>query len=91
MARSKTPSAEAYRQFNEQNGQWISYTWEETHQRVMGCVQALSLLNLERGARIAILLPNGLQAVCIDQAALQMACRFLCMRWIILKVCLHHR
>jgi len=71
---AKTPSAEAYRQFNEQNGQWISYTWEETHQRVMGCVRALSLLNLERGARIAILLPNGLQAVCIDQAALQMAC-----------------
>lgn len=71
---TKTPSAEAYRQFNEKNGQWISYTWQETHQRVMDCVRALSQLHLERGARIAILLPNGLQAVCVDQAALQMAC-----------------
>jgi long-chain acyl-CoA synthetase len=36
--------------------------------------QALERLQLPRGARIAILLPNGLDAVCADQAALALAC-----------------
>ena len=31
-------------------------------------------MGLPRGARIAILLPNGLDAICIDQAALALAC-----------------
>lgn len=35
---------------------------------------ALARLQLPQGARVAILLPNGLDAVCIDQAALALAC-----------------
>ena len=31
-------------------------------------------MDLPRGARIAILLPNGLDAICMDQAALALAC-----------------
>ena len=36
--------------------------------------QAPSTWQLERGARVAILLPNGMEAVCIDQACLSLAC-----------------
>ena len=71
---AQTPSAEAYRQFDASSGQWISYSWQETLHRVTRFAKALSGMKLERGARIAILLPNGLDAVCIDQATLAMAC-----------------
>ncbi|MBC3885561.1 AMP-dependent synthetase/ligase [Undibacterium griseum] len=71
---AQTPDAEAYRQFDESSGQWISYSWQETDRQVGRFVQALSVLQPAHGARIAILLPNGLHAVCMDQAALRMAC-----------------
>lgn len=71
---AQTPSAEAYRQFDAVSGEWISYSWQETWYRVTSFIRALSAMKLERGARIAILLPNGLHAVCIDQATLAMAC-----------------
>ena len=71
---AQTPTAEAYRQFDDASGQWISYSWQETYELINGFIQALSVANLDRGSRIAILLPNGLHAVCIDQASLALAC-----------------
>ncbi|MDO8652229.1 MAG: long-chain fatty acid--CoA ligase [Undibacterium sp.] len=70
---AQTPTAEAYRQFDDASGQWISYSWQETYELINGFIQALSIVNLDRGSRIAILLPNGLHAVCIDQASLALA------------------
>ncbi|MFZ6770118.1 AMP-dependent synthetase/ligase [Undibacterium sp. Di26W] len=72
---AQTPDAEAYRQFDDVAGQWISYSWQQTQERVAGFVKALSPLALEHGSRIAILLPNGLHAVCMDQAT--QACGFV--------------
>ena len=69
-----TPRAEAYRQFNPESSSWISTSWAEVGARVARWTEALARLDLPRGARIAILLPNGLDAVCIDQAALALAC-----------------
>jgi long-chain acyl-CoA synthetase len=69
-----TPAAEAYRQFNAQRNTWESLSWAEFAERVARWTNALNRLQLPRGARIAILLPNGLDAVCIDQAALALAC-----------------
>lgn len=69
-----TPAAEAYRQFDDQRQQWISYSWLATQQRSVAFVKAISVLRPERGARMAILLPNGVDAVCMDQATLQLAC-----------------
>jgi long-chain acyl-CoA synthetase len=69
-----TPDGEAYRQFDELTGQWISTTWQEINQLVSVFIRALAQLNLERGARVAILLPNGIHAVCMDQATLALAC-----------------
>jgi len=71
---SKTPDLEAYRQFDPATNQWISYTWQTIESRVQQFVQALSSHKLARGARVAILLPNGIDAVCIDQASLRLAC-----------------
>ena len=69
-----TPLAEAYRQFDVRAGTWASTNWAEAGERVARWTDALARLGLPRGARIAILLPNGIDAVCIDQAALALAC-----------------
>ncbi|PRC91561.1 AMP-dependent synthetase/ligase [Solimicrobium silvestre] len=69
----QTPTAEAYREFDNSSGQWISSSWQETNQHIAGFINALSTLAMARGSRIAILLPNGLHAVCIDQATLALA------------------
>ena len=69
-----TPRTEAYRQFNPQTNAWVSSSWAEAGARVAHWTEALTRLGLPRGARIAILLPNGLDAICIDQAALALAC-----------------
>ncbi|MBC3863157.1 long-chain fatty acid--CoA ligase [Undibacterium jejuense] len=71
---AQTPDVEAYRQFDEGSQQWMSYSWQQTHKKVQQFAQALAMLQPERGARVAILLPNGLHAVCMDQAAMQLAC-----------------
>ncbi|MET3134193.1 long-chain acyl-CoA synthetase [Oxalobacteraceae bacterium GrIS 1.11] len=67
---SQTPDGEAYRQFDAGRAAWISYTWAETAARVAACSAALAGLQLEPGARVAILLPNSVDAVCVDQASL---------------------
>src|SRR5664280_447956 len=69
-----TPLAEAYRQFDVHAGTWASISWAEAGVRVAGWTDALARLDLPHGSRIAILLPNGIDAVCIDQAALALAC-----------------
>ncbi|MFM0080626.1 AMP-dependent synthetase/ligase [Paraburkholderia sediminicola] len=71
---ARTPQAEAYRQYDEAAAQWASFTWHDASERVARLVTSLSRLALPRSARIAILLPNGLHAVCLDQATLALAC-----------------
>jgi len=71
---AQTPGSEAYRQFDETDGKWISTSWQEAGARVAGFVSALSQLRLEHGSRVAILLPNGVNAVCIDQAVMAIGC-----------------
>jgi long-chain acyl-CoA synthetase len=71
---AQSPNAEAYREFDVASGNWLGTSWQQISERVSVYIRALSKLNLERGARVAILLPNGTSAVCIDQATLAMAC-----------------
>jgi long-chain acyl-CoA synthetase len=56
------------------SSRWISISWRSAGERVARFGLALERLALPRGARIAIMLPNGFDAVCIDQAALARAC-----------------
>jgi len=65
-----SPDREAYRQYDEANARWLGSTWREVDGRVSRFAAALAAESLAPGARVAILLPNGLDAVCIDQAVL---------------------
>lgn len=69
-----TPHAEAYRAFDATTHDWASLTWAEAAQRVQRWTHALAALQLPAGARVAILLPNGLHAMCADQATLAAGC-----------------
>jgi len=69
-----SPQTDAYLQYDDGARRWIPISWQAVGQRVDRMAQALEPLQLPRGARIAILLPNGLDAVCFDQAALALAC-----------------
>ncbi|ABM36484.1 AMP-dependent synthetase/ligase [Polaromonas naphthalenivorans] len=67
---AQSPQGEAYREFDAATGQWKATRWAEAGGRIAQWSQALAAMQLPRQARIAVLLPNGLDAVCIDQAAL---------------------
>lgn len=69
-----SPQTDAYLQYDDVARSWAPISWQAVGQRVERVAQALEPLQLPRGARIAILLPNGLDAVCFDQAALALAC-----------------
>ena len=69
---ASTPLAEAYREADP-TGRWNSVTWQGAGDRVARFASALAQTGLPHGARVAILLPNGLDAVCIDQAVLARA------------------
>ena len=70
---AQSPGGAAYREFHEAAGQWQTTRWAEAGARIAQWASALAAMRLERQARIAILLPNGLDAVCIDQAALSLS------------------
>jgi len=74
MRAAQTPNAEAYRECDAATGQWVSLSWAQTHERVQQWSRAIASMQLERGARVAILLPNGFDAMSIDQAALATGC-----------------
>ncbi|MEG2818374.1 MAG: long-chain fatty acid--CoA ligase [Comamonas sp.] len=70
---SETPKGEAYRSFDESRQQWSSLSWKQTEERVLQWCKALAAQQLPAGARVAILLPNGLDAMTMDQASLRCA------------------
>ena len=67
---ARTPQAEAYRAFDSSRQAWANLTWAQTAERVNTWAQALAAMQLPPAARVAILLPNGLHAMCADQASL---------------------
>ena len=71
---AQTPDASAYLRYDDARQAWAPVSWAEVGRQVAQMAAALDTLNLERGSRVAILLPNGLQSVIVDQAALASAC-----------------
>ena len=69
-----TPDREAYRQCDPATGQWTGLSWAQAQERVRLWSRAIAASGLPQGARIAILLPNGLDAMSIDQAAMAAGC-----------------
>ena len=66
----RTPDAIAYRQFDNNDGQWHDATWADMAADVARWKAALGTEDLQRGDRVAILLRNCKEWVTFDQAAL---------------------
>jgi long-chain acyl-CoA synthetase len=67
----QTPAGEAYRAYDEEALSWKSLNWAQAGERVGQWARALAAQALPAGSRIAILLPNGLDAMSIDLASLR--------------------
>jgi long-chain acyl-CoA synthetase len=66
----ETPAGEAYRHFDPRAERWVSYCWQEFGQMVGAWGRALDREALGQGDRVAVLVPNGIEHVAMDQAAL---------------------
>jgi long-chain acyl-CoA synthetase len=67
-----TPDAPAYRQWDSGVGEWIDWTWRKTSEAVGRWRGALAGEQFPAGSRIATLMANGVDYVCVDQAALSL-------------------
>jgi len=65
-----TPAAEAYRHFDSTARRWISQSWLEIDAEFELWRRAVAAENFAPGERVAILMPNGIPHVAMDQAAL---------------------
>jgi long-chain acyl-CoA synthetase len=61
---------EALRQYDKEKKAWVSYTYKTLWNMVQDWRRAFAALGLRHGDRVAILMPNGVDNVCADQAAL---------------------
>lgn len=66
----RSPTALAYRQFDRSEQCWRDHTWESVHERSVRFQLAMEREGLKAGDRVAILLPNGIDWVGFDMAAL---------------------
>ena len=65
----RTPDGEAYRQYNASAERWESYSWRETEGLAARWQASLLHEGIQAGERVAILLKNSVEWVCMDQAA----------------------
>ena len=67
------PQIPVYMQYDNRVKQWQTLTVQDTYERMMRWAHAFAALGLKRGERVAMLLPNGIDAICFDMAALMCA------------------
>lgn len=65
----RRPAGIAYRDYDPVAGNWCDHTWERIAARVDRFRAALAQEKFEAGDRVAILLPNGIDWICLDMAA----------------------
>jgi long-chain acyl-CoA synthetase len=65
----KTPTGEAYRQYDPVAARWQRFTWRDMQGLVARWQAALARERLASGERVAVLLNNSVEWVCFDQAA----------------------
>lgn len=66
----RSPDAPAYRYFDEATMQWQTARWADMARQVARWQSALLQEGLQRGDRVAVMLQNGREWVCFEQAAL---------------------
>ena len=64
-----TPDREAYRQFEPARARWQSWAWRDMHALAARWQAMLAREDLAAGERVAVLMKNGVEWVCFDQAA----------------------
>ena len=65
-----TPDGEAYRHFDGKAARWVSHSWYEINAEFDRWRRALAAEGFAPGDRVAILMPNGIKHIAMDQAAL---------------------
>jgi len=65
-----TPDGVAYRQFDAAAGRWIDWSWRRVAEESGRWRAALAADGLAGGDRVATLMVNGVDYVCVDQAVL---------------------
>jgi long-chain acyl-CoA synthetase len=65
----RSPEGIAYRDYEPDDGDWRDHTWRAIGERIDRFRGALARENVRTGDRVAILLPNGIDWVCLDLAA----------------------
>ncbi len=65
-----TPDAPAYRHFDARLARWVDHSWREIDGEFDRWRRALIAERLDAGERVAILMPNGIAHISMDQAAL---------------------
>ncbi|WP_431206326.1 AMP-dependent synthetase/ligase [Bradyrhizobium betae] len=65
-----TPAAEAYRHFDADARRWVGQSWKEIDAEFELWRRALAAEGFAPGERVAILMPNGIPHIAMDQAAL---------------------
>jgi len=65
-----TPDEQAYRHFDATCDRWVGHSWREIDADIDRWRRALASEGFEPGERVAILMPNGIAHVAMDQAAL---------------------
>ena len=67
-----TPDLPAYREFVSKDVPWSQWTWGQVGTAVTQWRWALQQSGISHGDRVGIWLPNSVNAMCMDQALLQM-------------------
>ncbi|HSL78779.1 MAG TPA: AMP-dependent synthetase/ligase [Pseudolabrys sp.] len=62
----------AYREYDRTSQTWRAYTWHDIAERTDRMRSALARVGLNAGDRVAVLLANGTDWVCLDLAALSL-------------------
>ncbi|WP_275198265.1 AMP-dependent synthetase/ligase [Bradyrhizobium sp. CSA207] len=65
-----TPAVEAYRHFDTAARRWVGQSWQQIDAEFERWRQALAAEDFAPGERVAILMPNGIAHVAMDQAVL---------------------
>ena len=66
----RSPNALAYRNFDEQSGQWKDYTWSDVDKLAARWQAALEKEGFQPGDRVAIMMRNSVWWMVFDQAAM---------------------
>lgn len=61
---------EAYTWYDNRTEEWVTLSWGQFYERVLRWRRAFARMGLKNGDRVAMLLPNSVDALTFDQAAL---------------------